>query len=169
MIGLLALLFFLPSVYTSFLASDLRSTESLIIDAGYKAEAHKVVTADQYILTIYRIVGKGPVVFMQHGMVGSSTAWLLAGPDHGAPAFRLAEEGYDVWLGNFRGNHESRLTSILVCIRHVGSIRFSIPTRRTSSGSFHKMRCQNMICHLNSTMCCSSPTKRRKEFICGHI
>ena len=28
--------------------------ESLIIDAGYKAEAHKVVTADQYILTIYR-------------------------------------------------------------------------------------------------------------------
>ena len=92
---------------------------------------------------------------------------LLAGPDHGAPAFRLAEEGYDVWLGNFRGNHESRLTIILVCIRHEGSIRFSIPTRRTSSGSFHKMRCQNMICHLNSTMCCSSPTKRRKEFVCG--
>ena len=24
---------------------------------------------------VYRIVGKGPVVFMQHGMVGSSTAW----------------------------------------------------------------------------------------------
>jgi len=99
---------FLPLALSSFLASDLRSTESMISEAGYKAESHKVVTPDQYILTMYRIVGNGPVVFMQHGMVGSSTAWLLAGANHGAPAFRLAEQGYDVWLGNFRGNHESR-------------------------------------------------------------
>jgi len=84
------------------------STDTMITLAGYQSETHKVVTPDGYILTLYRIVGSGPVVFMQHGLEDSSAAWVLAGPDHGAPAFRLAAEGYDVWLGNYRGNHDSR-------------------------------------------------------------
>jgi len=84
------------------------STDTMITLAGYESETHKVVTPDGYILTLYRIVGSGPVVFMQHGLEDSSAAWVLAGPDHGAPAFRLAAEGYDVWLGNYRGNHDSR-------------------------------------------------------------
>jgi len=84
------------------------STDAMITLAGYQAETHKVITPDGYILTLYRIVGSGPVVFMQHGLEDSSSAWVLAGPDHGAPAFRLAAEGYDVWLGNYRGNHDSR-------------------------------------------------------------
>merc|ERR1712121_434670 len=84
------------------------STDTMITLAGYQAESHKVVTPDGYIHTLYRIVGSGPVVFMQHGLEDSSAAWVLAGPDHGAPAFRLAAEGYDVWLGNYRGNHDSR-------------------------------------------------------------
>merc|ERR1712228_220249 len=84
------------------------STDTMITLAGYQSETHKVVTPDGYILTLYRIVGSGPVVFMQHGLEDSSAAWVLAGPDHGAPAFCLAAEGYDVWLGNYRGNHDSR-------------------------------------------------------------
>ena len=89
--------FFLPTLALqwaeNFCATDVKHIvqESMILEAGYEAEAHKVVTDDDYILTVYRwllrahtnsytmyrIVGKGPVIFLQHGMVGSSTAWYL--------------------------------------------------------------------------------------------
>lgn len=44
---------------------------------------------------------------MQHGLFDSADAWV-ANTKETAPAFVFARLGYDVWLGNNRGNEFSR-------------------------------------------------------------
>ncbi len=47
-----------------------------------------------------------PAVFMLHGLIDSSDGWVVNGLN--SPAFIAANQGYDVWLGNNRGNFHSR-------------------------------------------------------------
>jgi lysosomal acid lipase/cholesteryl ester hydrolase len=68
-----------------------------------------VVTKDGYILDLYRIPGRigdsnlaKPAVLLQHGLGADMMQWVMNYPAQ-APAYVLATQGYDVWLGNNRG------------------------------------------------------------------
>ncbi|CAF4782528.1 unnamed protein product [Pieris macdunnoughi] len=79
---------------------------------GYLTEDHVVTTEDGYILNVFRIPSKcdntkGYPVILMHGLVDSSDAWILAGPQVGL-AYILSDNCYDVWAANGRGNTYSR-------------------------------------------------------------
>ncbi|XP_049869392.1 lipase 1-like [Pectinophora gossypiella] len=70
---------------------------------GHDAEIHHVTTEDEYKLTMYRIPGEGEPVFIMHGLLMSAVDWLTVGPNKALP-YIMAEQGYDVWMGNARGS-----------------------------------------------------------------
>ncbi|XP_061342095.1 uncharacterized protein LOC133288377 isoform X2 [Gastrolobium bilobum] len=86
------------------LNTDARTCQDVITDLGYPYEAIHVITADGYILLLERIPRRDSrkAVYLQHGVFDSSMGWVSNGVV-GSPAFAAYDQGYDVFLGNFRG------------------------------------------------------------------
>ncbi|XVF50634.1 hypothetical protein PTKIN_Ptkin04bG0117600 [Pterospermum kingtungense] len=86
------------------LNSDVRTCRDVITELGYPYEAIHVITVDGYVLLLERIPRHDArkAVYLQHGILDSSMGWVSNGVV-GSPAFAAFDQGYDVFLGNFRG------------------------------------------------------------------
>ncbi|KAG1704280.1 hypothetical protein DVH05_006289 [Phytophthora capsici] len=97
-----------------------RNVVEIVQARGFDVETHKVVTADKYVLTMYRLpktyaetqakttpAAAKPVALLQHGLLDSSFTFVSNFRNQSL-AFVLADAGYDVWLANNRGTTWSR-------------------------------------------------------------
>ncbi|NWX92945.1 LIPM Lipase, partial [Nothoprocta pentlandii] len=129
---------------------------------GYPSEEHEVLTDDGYFLSMNRIPygredagnrGLKLPVLLQHGLFLDGTSWISNFPSTSL-AFILADAGYDVWLGNSRGNSWSR--------RHMN---LSTDQEEFWDFSFHEMAIYDLPAMINFIL---QKTGQQKLYYIGH-
>lgn len=78
---------------------------------GVPFENHWVTTEDGFILNVHRLPQlnstKSEVMFLMHGLVAASSMFVLY-PEKRSAAFFFHSLGFEIWMGNARGNVFSR-------------------------------------------------------------
>ncbi|XP_068084386.1 uncharacterized protein [Anabrus simplex] len=120
---------------------------------GYSLETHTIQTPDGYLLEVHRIPGKGIPVFLQHGFLCASHLWMLQGKNSSL-AYILADKGYDVWMGNARGNTYSK--------RHVN---MDSKNRTFWNFGWHEMGLYDLSASIDHIL---NSTGYKKIFYVGH-
>uniref|UniRef100_A0A8C3QYV1 Lipase n=1 Tax=Cyanoderma ruficeps TaxID=181631 RepID=A0A8C3QYV1_9PASS len=129
---------------------------------GYPSEEHEVMTEDGYFLSLSRIpYGRGDAglsglrtpVLIVHGFCLEGGDWVDNFPDSSL-AFILADAGYDVWIGNNRGNSWSRWHRNL-----------SIGSEEFWDFSFHEMAMYDLPAMVDFIL---AQTEQEKLFYVGH-
>lgn len=86
----------------------LKDTCELVEHFGHSCEEHIVFTADGQFLTLFKVPPKEPCgrppVLLLHGAMLCSDIWLIHRDEQKNLPLYLAANGYEVWLGNRRGN-----------------------------------------------------------------
>jgi pimeloyl-ACP methyl ester carboxylesterase len=92
-----------------------KTFQQIVEDYQFPLNEYNVTTSDGYILKTFRIPhgrdqeydDSRPAVLIQHGYFDSADFVVMNGPEKSL-AFYLANQGFDVWIGNGRGNKFSR-------------------------------------------------------------
>ena len=133
------------------------SFEEMVVRHEYPLETHYCITQDGYELKNYRIPGgkgskpdgksgKHPVL-LGHGLADSSDGFIY-NEEHLAPAYVLANAGYDVWLINVRGNKHSNK-----------NVKIDSSNKKFWDFSFHEMGLYDITCVVDMIL---AATKKKK-------